>query len=106
MFVVRYVTLAALVLWLAILLQARFGELMRYLPLLAFVCGVVIFVGLFAMKFMGPPPPVFVPRVAIVFVMLVITVSSAWLVPGATASMLVTVNVALGFLLLFWYTRE
>jgi hypothetical protein len=106
MIVVRYVTLAALVLWLAAMLQARFGDLIRHLPLLSLACGVVIFVGLLAMKFMGPPPPVFGPRVAIVFVMVAIAVSSAWLVSGARASMLVSVNIALGFLLLFWYTHE
>jgi hypothetical protein len=73
--------------------------------MLAAGCGAVIFVGLFAMKFMGPPPPAFVPRVAIVFVMLAMAVSSRWLASSA-APMLVTVNIVLGFLLLFWYTRE
>ena len=106
MILVRYVTLAALVLWLGAMLGARFGDLQRQWPRLAFACGAVIFVGLFAMKFMGPPPAVFVPRVAIVFLMLVVAVSAAWLVSGNLTLHLLTVNIALGFLLLYWYARE
>jgi hypothetical protein len=106
MVVVRYVTLAALVLWLGAMLNARFGDLARQLPLLTLACGAVIFVGLFAMKFMGPPPPAFVPRVAIVFLMLVVAVSSAELESADIAAGLLTVNIALGFLLLYWYARE
>ena len=105
MLVVRYGTLAALVLWLSAMLGARFGGLLTQRPLFTLACGVVTFVGLFAMKFLGPPPPAFVPRVAIVFVMLVIAAASAWLVSGGTAWLL-TVNIGLGFLLLYWYTRE
>jgi hypothetical protein len=74
--------------------------------MLAIGCGAVIVIGLFAMKFMGPPPPAFVPRVAIVFVMLAGAVLSRWLVSSAASAMLVTVNIVFGFLLLFWYTRE
>jgi hypothetical protein len=106
MIVVRYATLAALVLWLSAMLGARFGDFLRPLPLLALACGAVTFVGLFVMKFLGPPPPAFVPRLAIVFVMLVIAATSAWLVTSATAAWLTTVNIGLGFLLLYWYTRE
>ena len=106
MIVVRYVTLAALVLWLGAMLGARFGDLQRQWPLLAFACGTAIFVGLFATKFMGPPPPVFAPRVAIVFLMLVVAVSAAWLAPGGLTPHLLTVNIVLGFLLLYWYARE
>jgi hypothetical protein len=105
MIIVRYATLAALVLWLGAMLGVRFGEAMRQLPLLAPVSGAVIFVGLFAMKFMGPPPPSFAPRAAIVFVMLAMTFASAWM-SGWAASALLTVNIALGFLLLYWYARE
>jgi hypothetical protein len=106
MIVLRYATLAALVLWLGAMLGARFGDLMRQLPLLAPLCGALIFVGLFAMKFMGPPPPSFVPRVAIVFVMLVITGVSRWLLSSTAALSLLPVNIVLGFLLLSWYARE
>jgi hypothetical protein len=106
MIVVRYATLAALVLWLGAMLGTRFGDLMHDVPLLPLACGAVTFVGLFATKFMGPPPPSFVPRAAIVFVMLAIAGSSVWLVSTGTASTLLAVNIALGFLLLYWYARE
>ena len=106
MIVVRYATLAALVLWLSAMLGARFGDLPRQLPLLTLACGAVTFIGLFAMKFLGPPPAAFVPRVAIVFVMLVLGATSVWLVTSGTATWLLTINIGLGFLLLYWYTRE
>jgi hypothetical protein len=106
MIVVRYVTLAALMLWLAAMLQARFGDLLRPLPLVASGCGAVIVVGLFAMKFMGPPPPAFVGRVALVFLMLAIAAASSYLVMAPAAALLLTVDIVLGFALLFWYTRE
>ena len=38
--------------------------------------------------------------------MLVIAATSAWLVRGGTAAWLLTVNIGLGFVLLYWYTRE
>jgi hypothetical protein len=107
MIVVRYATLAALVLWLGVMVGARYGDVMRHLPLLAPACGAVVLVGLFAMKFMGPPPHSFVPRVAIVFVMLLIAAASAWSrLPATTIVTLLPVNIALGFLLLSWYARE
>jgi hypothetical protein len=106
MIVVRYGTLAALVLWLSAMLGARSGEVVRHLPLFALACGAATFVGLFAMKFLGPPPPGFVPRVAIVFVMLVIGAVSARFVKGGSAAWLQAVNIGLGFVLLYWYVRE
>jgi hypothetical protein len=106
MIVVRYGTLAALVLWLSVMLGARFGDVVRPLPLLALTCGAITFVGLFAMKFLGPPPPAFLPRLAIVSVMLLIAAASAWRVTSGTAAWLTTVNIGLGFALLYWYTRE
>jgi choline-glycine betaine transporter len=106
MIVVRYGTLAALVLWLSAMLGARFGDLIGQRPLVSLACGAVTFVGLFAMKFLGPPPPAFVPRVAIVFVMLVLAAASAWRGTSSTAAWLLTVNICLGFVLLYWYTRE
>jgi hypothetical protein len=106
MIVVRYGTLAALVLWLGVLLAARAGDLLRHLPLLPLAFGAATFIGLFAMKFLGPPPPAFVPRVAIVFVMLVLAGLSAWFATSGTAAWLQSVNIGLGFVLLYWYTRE
>jgi hypothetical protein len=61
------------------------------------------------MKFLGPPPPAFIPRVAIVVLMLGIAVASATLVPRITPALttvLATINIGLGFALLFWYVRE
>jgi len=106
MIVVRYGTLAALVLWLSVLLAARAGDLLRHLPLLPLAFGAATFIGLFAMKFLGPPPPAFVPRVAIVFVMLALAGLSAWFGTSGTAAWLQSVNIGLGFVLLYWYTRE
>jgi hypothetical protein len=106
MLAVRYVTLAALVVWLGALIAARFGDVLRHLSLVTGACGAVIVVGLFAMKFMGPPPPVFVPRLAIVFLMLMVAAASAWLAAAEVASLLLTLDIALGFVLLFWYTHE
>jgi hypothetical protein len=53
MIVVRFGTLAALVLWLSAMLGARFGDLLRQYPLLTLAFGAVTLVGLFAMKFLG-----------------------------------------------------
>ena len=106
MIVVRYGTLAALVLWLSAMLGMRSGDVLRHLPLFAVACGAATFVGLFAMKFLGPPPPAFAPRVAIVFVMLVIAAVSAWFATGAMAAWLRSVNIGLGFVPLYWYVRE
>jgi hypothetical protein len=106
MIVVRYGTLAALVLWLSAMLGWGAGDVVRHLPLVALACGAVTFVGLFAMKFLGPPPPAFVPRIAIVFVMLVIAAVSAVLATSAAAPWLQSVNIGLGFVLLYWYVRE
>lgn len=72
----------------------------------ALACGAVTFVGLFAMKFLGPPPPAFVPRVTIVFVMLVIAGVSAVFATSAAPAWLPWINIGLGFVLLYWYVRE
>ena len=106
MIVVRYGTLAALVLWLSAMLGAQSGDVVRHLRLFALACGAVTFVGLFAMKFLGPPPPAFVARVAIVFVMLVLAGVSAWWAASRTAAWLQWVDIGLGFVLLYWYVRE
>jgi hypothetical protein len=99
----------ALVIWLGGLMGARFGELVGRLDLLGYACGTAVVVGLFAMKFLGPPPPAFVPRGAIVFLMLGIAVASATFVPRIAPDLakgLATINIGLGFVLLFWYVRE
>ncbi|MGE0705986.1 MAG: DUF4149 domain-containing protein, partial [Vicinamibacterales bacterium] len=105
MSVVRYVTLAALVVWLGgmlilggvvapaafdvlprVALDGRaiagdvFGEILRRFHLVAYGCGAIIFVGLFVMKFVGPPPAAFVPRAAIVAAMLAVAAYSGQIV--------------------------
>jgi hypothetical protein len=105
MIVVRYFTLVALVLWIAAMVDARFGDLLRRVPLLP-ICGVTVIAGLFALKFLGPPPMAFVWRAAIAVLMLAIMFAAAFIGPGDVASLLATVDIGLGFLLLVWYVRE
>jgi len=149
MLVVRYVTLAALVVWLggmivvgALVAPAAFdvlgrdpqgremaGELVavvfQQLHLLAYACGALVFIGLFVMKFVGPPPAAFAPRAAIVAAMLASTAYSGLVVspqieavarhktPSEHAetlhqrsTILMAINLALGSVLLYWYARE
>ena len=102
MLAIRYLALAALVVWLGgmvvlglivapttfrvlqeadpsggrVLAGALFGELLSQFHLLAYACGGVVLVALFVMKFLGPPPAAFVVRAAIVAAMLAIAVYS------------------------------
>lgn len=159
---VRYVALAALVVWLGgmvvlgllvapstfrvlqahdpvagrVLAGALFGTILRQFHLLAYVCGGVILLCLVALKLIGPPPRAFRVRAAIVVVMLVVAVYSGVPVTHeiaqiqsqvsglmnklpdtdprrvrfdrlhALSTTLMTINMALGFVLLFWYVRE
>jgi hypothetical protein len=162
MFAVRSVALLALVVWLGgmivlgllvapstfgvlqaadpangrMLAGAVFGQILRRFHLVAYVCGLTLFVTLFIMKFVGPPPQAFVLRSIIVFTMLVLAVYSGEPVtreleqiqaqvsgpvsrlPAAdarrvrfdrlhrTSTALMTINIGLGLVLLFWYVRE
>ena len=162
MLVVRYVVLTALVVWLGgmimlggvvapspfrvleaadtdsgrILAGAVFGEVLRQFHIVAYVCGAVALVGLFLMKFVGPPPEAFVLRSLIVATMLGIALYSGLPVSGEIeqirstvsgpiqrlpdtdprrlrfdelhrmSTVLMTVNMALGLISLFWYARE
>ena len=162
MFVIRYVALAALVVWLGgmivlallvapstfrvlqatdpatgrVLAGALFGDILRQFYVLTYVCAGVILFCLFVMKFMGPPPPAFVPRAAIVTAMLALAVYAGVPVSReiaqiqsqvsgpmnnlpatdprrvrfnrlhATSTTLMTFNMGLGLVLLFWYVRE
>src|SRR4029077_6045412 len=81
------------------------GDVLRHLPLLPLAFGAATFIGLFAMKFLGPRRPAFVPRVAIVFVMLVLAGLSAWVATSGTAAWLQSVNIGLGVVLFYWDTR-
>jgi uncharacterized membrane protein len=162
MLAIRYTALLALVVWLggmillAVIvapstfqvLQAAapatgralagslFGTMLRHFNVVSYVCGFLMLVCLFAIKFLGPPPQSFIPRVAIVAAMLVVAVYSGYPVARAigrvqaqvsgpisalpptdarrvefdrlhqTSTTLMAINVGLGLVLLFWYVRE
>jgi hypothetical protein len=94
MVAVRYAALAALVVWIAAMLTLVAGDaLARYATPLA--CGAIVLLGLLVMKFVGPPPRAFIPRIALVGGMLIATVLR---IPALT--------LALGAVLLFWYVYE
>jgi uncharacterized membrane protein len=115
---------------------ALFGEILRVFHLLAYVCGGLIFVCLLVLKFVGPPPRAVFPRLALVAMMLLLELyagvpvmreieSLQSQVKGPmnalaetdarrvrfdelhqTSTVLMTANMALGLVLLFWYVRE
>jgi hypothetical protein len=106
MIVVRYATLVALVIWIAVMMDQRFGDVLRRPQLIAYACGGASVVGLFVLKFLGPPPIAFPLRAGIAVLMLVIAAAVALIAPGDAARLLMTVNIGLGFVLLIWYVRE
>ena len=106
MIVVRYATLMALVLWLGATISARFGTLFWRVDTVSYGCGLVTVVGLFVMKFMGPPPRAFAARAAIAVLMIAIAFASALPASGEFRTTLLTVNIGLGLVLLYWYVRE
>jgi phosphoglycerol transferase MdoB-like AlkP superfamily enzyme len=115
---------------------AVFGEILRRFHILAYGCGAILLACLFVMKFVGPPPQAFVARIAIVAIMLAIALYSGILVsreinqiqsqvsgpisalPQTDArrsrfdrlhglsTTLMTINMGLGLVLLYWYVRE
>src|SRR5262249_10340469 len=110
--------------------------ILRQFHLLAYTCGIVILLCLVIMKLVGPPPPAFPLRTAIVAAMLVLAGYSGVPVtrevreiqPRVSGPMkalsetgprrarfdhlhslsttLMTINMALGLVLLFWYVQE
>jgi hypothetical protein len=104
MLAVRYVALAALVVWLGGMVTAVFGDLLRPFHLVSLACGAIILVSLFIMKFVGPPPHAFVPRAALTALMLLVLGLSAVL--RSASNLLLEINLVLGLVLLFWYVRE
>jgi hypothetical protein len=103
MVVVRYAALVALVLWLGVMESAVFFDRPNHTPWVEFALGGSIVVGLFAMKFLGPPPHAFVTRVALVILMLCVAVIGLW---TRSSRAPVLINMTLGFILLSWYARE
>ena len=106
MILVRYATLVALVIWLAAMVDERFGDLLRRAHLLGYACGAATVVGLFVLKFLGPPPIAFILRAGITVLMLAIAGAAAFVAPREASNLLMTVNIGLGFILLIWYVRE
>jgi hypothetical protein len=106
MIVVRYLTLVALVIWIGAMVDQRFGDLFRRPQLVAYICGGAIVVGLFALKFLGPPPSAFVVRAGITVLMLVTAAATALIAPRDLSGPLTALNICLGFILLIWYVRE
>jgi len=103
MVVVRYIALAALVVWLGAMQGVLAGNRTGSFTAVAYSCGALLVVCLFALKFVGPPPRAFVARAAIVVLMLLVTLADSWWHSGAT---LTAINTALGFVLLAWYADE
>lgn len=101
--VARYAALVALVFWLGGTTHALAGDLYGQGTLVALGSGAVVLVSLFVMKFVGPPPIGFVPRVALVSTMLAI--AGAQIFWGPTRAAL-GATLALGLVLLTWYARE
>jgi hypothetical protein len=101
---VRYVVLLALVVWLGGMLTVLLGEWLRPVPIVGAACGGVILIGLFVMKFVGPPPHGFIPRAALTAVMVLLVGVSAMY--RTLAAQLIAIDLALGLVLLFWYVRE
>lgn len=117
MVAVRYIALAALAVWVGgmvalpllagpALAGAGAGEVWRRYHLLAYACGATMFVSLFVMKFVGPPPHAFSLRAAIVFLMLLLVAYSGLRVAPVLPAPLATLNLALGLILLVFYVRE
>jgi hypothetical protein len=106
-FVVRYAALTALAIWVGgmilLLAQTTLGDVFARFHLVAMLCGVIVFICLFAMKFIGPPPHAFVIRAGLAFAM---TAIALYLNAFQQSRSLLLLNIALGLVLLGWYARE
>ena len=101
--VVRYVALAALVVWLGGTLQIVGGDVMRQTATIAYICGAVMVLALVVMKFVGPPPRAFSLRVALAALMIAATAAGASFGRQRAATV---ATFAIGAVLLTWYSRE
>jgi len=109
MLAIRYVTLAALVVWLGgmvtfVLFIAPSAEEMRRFQSVGYACGAIVFVCLFVIKFVGPPPHHFVRRAVLVAAMIAAALYADMWPHAFRPSMMI--DIVLGFVLLFWYVRE
>jgi uncharacterized membrane protein len=119
-----------------VLAGALFGTILRQFHVISYICGFLILVSLVALKLIGPPPAAFPARAALVALMLGLAVYSGVPVTHeieqlqsevtgpisalpdtdprrirfdrlhATSTTLMTINMALGLVLLYWYARE
>lgn len=119
-----------------VLAGAVFGEILRQFYVLSYACGAVIFVCLLAMKVVGPPPRALLVRAGITLVMLALSFWAGVPVSReiaqiqsqvsgpmsslpesdprrarfdrlhATSTSLMTIDIALGLVLLSWYVRD
>jgi hypothetical protein len=108
-FVVRYVALIALAIWLGGMvapfwLEAGPERVTPLSPQLAYPCGVTALVSLFLLKFVGPPPPAFPFRAALVVLMLAIVTYAH--VMSVTSVIPAAFNIGIGLILMSWYARE
>ena len=107
MLAVRYVALAALVFWLGAIAATLTGQSTddasrwHFLP----EAAACIIIGCFVvMKLVGPPPAAFFLRTAIVIAMLAVAIYADWARPRPSLPM--SIDLALGGVLLFWYVKE
>jgi len=117
-FVVRFAALAAVVVVVSgtsfALVDVIGTDGAQPLQWIVAAAGALTFVGLFVMKFVGPPPQSFVVRAALAFA-LTMAAACATVAPYALSTrwsytppitMLLWVELALGIALLTWYARE
>ena len=110
MFVVRFVALIALAVWLGGMVAPIWlancapGALSRETRALGYVCGGVVLVSLFMIKFLGPPPRRFPLRAGTVALMLLVALYADYKHVSSVAP--TAINVVLALVLLSWYARE
>jgi hypothetical protein len=106
MFAVRYVALAALVVLLSasVVASGLLGGGSAQAHGIGVVCGGIVLIALFVMKFLGPPPHAFVLRAALTFAIVASSLYASQSSPSS--AMAAKVNLGLGLVLLGWYARE
>ena len=102
MIVVRYVVLASVIVWIA----AMTSTLVARAPLVAaYASAATLFVSLIVLKFVGPPPPAFIPRAVMALGMAAVTAFTQFIGgPSSTTSLVLTIG--FGLALVFWYVRD
>ena len=110
MFVVRFVALAALALWLGGMVAPIWltgsvpADLGRQTRTLGYICGGLVLIALFVLKFVGPPPRWFPLRAGTVALMLALLAATQ--VMRIESGLPAMINLALSLVLLSWYARE